>query len=175
MSHDPYLERPEQSVASQRHARGERAVATLGRFLADDGWRPRPAGPGRFVMSYRRESGGFELWAELIVASEQLVVSAIAPLTAPAARRAAAAEYLARAGWGLYVGGFDLNMDTGEVRARCGLDFEGEPLSPRLIRNTLTITVRLMETYLPGLARVCDGVAPLDAIRAIEHLGGQAT
>lgn len=175
MNNDPFLERPEQSLAGQHRARGERAVTTLGRFLTDDGWRPRPAGPGRFVMSYQRADREFELWAELIVASEQLVVSAVAPLTAPATCRAAAAEYLARANWGLYVGGFDLNMDTGEVRARCGLDFEGEPLSPRLIRNALTITVRLMETYLPGLARVCDGVAPLDAIRAVEHPGGQAS
>lgn len=171
MSSDPLLERPDQGAGNIRRTYGERAPASLGRFLTDDGWRPRPAGPGRFVMSYRGDTAAFDVWAEVIVASEQLVVSAVAPLTVPSARRVAAAEYLARAGWGLYVGSFDLDVDTGAVRARCGLDFEGEPLSPRLIRNALAIAVRLMETYLPGLGRVIDGVAPLMAIREVEQPG----
>lgn len=146
---------------------GARALATLGRFLADDGWAPRPDGPQAFAISYR---GGVacELRAELIVAAEQLVVSAAAPHAVPAPRRHAAADYLARAANGLHVGGFQLDLDSGLVRAHCGLDFEGEPLSPRLIRNALAIVVRLAEAYFPGLARVIDGMDPRAALAAAE-------
>jgi len=168
MSSDPSREPPAHDAGGTRRLRGERALATLARLLADDGWRPRPGGPGRFVMTYRANGAVFEVWAEIIVPSEQLVVNAVAPLTVPPGRRAAAAEYVLRATWGLYVGSMDLDLDTGQVRARCGLDFEGEPLTPRLVRNALTIAVRIMETYLPGLARVIDGAAPLEAIRAVE-------
>ncbi|MCS6882356.1 MAG: YbjN domain-containing protein [Oscillochloridaceae bacterium] len=168
MSNDPSREPPAQDTRGLRRLRGERALATLSRLLADDGWRPRPGGPGCFAMTYRSSGAVFEVWAEIIVASEQLVVKAAAPLTVPLDRRAAAAEYVLRATWGLYVGSLDLDVDSGKVCARCGLDFEGEPLSPRLIRNALSVAVRIMETYLPGLKRVIDGAAPAEAIRAVE-------
>lgn len=152
-----------------RRPNGARALATLGRFLADDGWRPTPAGPAGFRLDYRGEAGSFELRAEVLVEAEQLVIVAEAPVRLPPERRAAGAEYVCRASSGLYVGSLELNVDDGTVRARCGLDFEGEPLSPRLIRNALAVTVRLMETYLPGLARVVGGAEPVATITAIEQ------
>jgi hypothetical protein len=148
---------------------GARALATLGRFLADDGWRPRPDGPTSFAISYRGPSATFMVHAELLVDAEQLVITAVAPAPVPPERRAAAAEYLARAGCGLYVGGFQLDLDSGEARARCGVDFEGEPLSPRLIRNALAVTIRLMEAYLPGLLLVCEGADPRAALHQAEQ------
>ncbi len=151
-----------------RRPNGARALSTLGRFLADDGWRPVAAGPAAFSMAYSGVSGAFTLRAEVLVEAEQLVITADAPTRVPAERLAAAAEYICRACYGLYVGSLELDFATGLVRARCGLDFEGEPLSPRLIRNALAITVRLMETYLPGLARVIAGEAPLAALQAVE-------
>lgn len=147
---------------------GARALATLGRFLADDGWAPRPDGPQSFAMIYRGGRGALRLRAELLVDAEQLVIAVEVPAPIPEPRRAAAAEYLARAGWGLYVGGFQLDMETGAARACCGIDFEGEPLSPRLIRNALAVAVRLMETYLPGLEAVIAGRDPRTALAEAE-------
>lgn len=154
--------------APVRRPNGARALATLGRFLADDGWRPRPAGPSAFAMDYSGKAGDLTLRAEVLVETEQLVISAEAPVLVPVERRAAAAEYLCRASFGLYVGSLELDMDSGVARARCGLDFEGEPLSSRLIRNALSIAVRLMETYLPGLLLVIEGAEPSRAISEVE-------
>jgi hypothetical protein len=154
--------------APPRRSNGDRALATLGRFLADDGWRPLPAGPTAFAMAYRDEGGAYAMRAEVLVEAEQLVITAAAPQPAPPGRLAAVAEYVCRASSGLYVGSLELDFKTGVVRARCGLDFEGEPLSSRLIRNALAITVRLMETYLPGLTRVLGGEDAEAVIREIE-------
>jgi hypothetical protein len=150
---------------------GARALATLGRFLADDGWAPLPDGPHAFTVSYR---GGVActLRAAVLVEAEQLVITAAAPAAVPPARRAAVAEYLARAADGLYVGGFQLDLDGGLVRAHCGLDFEGEPLSPRLVRNALAVVVRLAEAYFPALATVVAGTDPRVALAAAENPGG---
>lgn len=157
----------------RRSSNNARAVATLGRFLSDDGWRPRPEGSQAFVMVYQGGSGPLELRAA-VGEGDQLTVLAVAPAAVPAARRAAAAEYVARANCGLYVGSLDLDMDNGEVVTRVGLDFEGEPLSPRLIRNALAIVVRLGETYLPGLAQVSAGAEPRAALAAAEGRAGGA-
>ncbi len=159
---------PPSRPAPARRSNGARALATLGRFLADDGWRPRPAGPAAFAMLYSGEAGAFALLAEVLIEAEQLVITAEAPARVPPERLPAAAEYICRAGCGLYVGGLELDFEAGAARARVGLDFEGEPLSPRLIRNALAIAVRLMETYMPGLARVVGGEAPRAVIGAVE-------
>lgn len=159
---------PSSPPAPARRSNGARALATLGRFLADDGWRPTPAGPASFTMAYRGTSGAFTMRAELLVAAEQLVITADAPAPVPPERLAAAAEYVCRASAGLAVGSLDLDLATGAAKARCGLDFEGEPLSPRLIRNALAITARLSETYMPGLAAVVAGADPRETIRTIE-------
>ena len=160
---------PSDPAAARRQSNGARALTTLGRFLADDGWGPRPAGPSGFTMDYRGDAGAFELRAEVLVAAEQLVITAMAPEPVPPARRAAAAEYLTRAAWGLYVGALQLELDSGAAVARCGVDFEGEPLSPRLIRNALAATVRLMEIYLPGLEAVGAGADPRAALAQAER------
>ncbi len=165
----PQDEAQPQPAAARRHANGARALATLSRFLAEEGWNPRPVGSAAFTMEYRGEAGAFELRAELLVAAEQLVITAMAPEPVPPPRRAAAAEYLIRAGWGLYVGALQLDLDSGAVVASCGLDFEGEPLSPRLIRNALAATVRLMEVYLPGLKAVIAGADPRSAVAQAER------
>lgn len=159
---------PPSRSAPARRPNGARALATLGRFLADDGWRPRPEGPASFTMAYSGEGGAFAMRAEVLVEAEQLVITAEGPARVPPERLPAAAEYVCRAGCGLYVGGLELDFETGAARARVGLDFEGEPLSPRLIRNALAIAVRITETYMPGLARVVAGEAPRAVIREIE-------
>lgn len=148
---------------------GARAVATLGRLLADEGWRPRPDGPAAFDFSHHGAGSAFEVRAEVLVAAEQLVVTATAPAAVSPGRRAAAAEYVTRAAFGLYLGALQLDLDSGTMLARCGLDFEGEPLSPRLARNALAVTVRLMETYLPGLLAVIDGADPRTALLTAER------
>ena len=62
-----------------------------------------------------------------------------------------------------------MDFRDGEVRYKSSLDFEGERLTGRLIRNTLYPAIYTMEEYLPGLLLVMFGdEAPELAIRAIE-------
>jgi hypothetical protein len=150
---------------------GPSALATLATFLTVDGWRPqRIAGRRAFAMTYSGASGSFACVAELRAEAQQLLCYAIAPMAAPAARLPAVAEFITRANAGAYIGNFELSYSSGEVRCKSSIDFEGEALSERLIRNTIYPAVRLMDTYLPGLARViAHGVAPREAIDEIEQ------
>jgi hypothetical protein len=149
---------------------GPSALAILATFLTGDGWHPqRIAGRRAFAMTYAGASGSFACIAELRVEAQQLICYAVAPLAAPAARFPAVAEFITRANAGTYIGNFELSYSSGEVRCKSSIDFEGEALSERLIRNTMYPAVRLMDTYLPGLTRViAHGVAPREAIDEIE-------
>lgn len=150
---------------------GPNALATLATFLSVDGWRPqRIAGRRAFAMTYGGASGSFACLAELRSEARQLICYALAPISTPPARRPAVAEFITRANYGAYIGNFELSYGSGEVRCKSSIDFEGEALSERLIRNTLYPAARLMDTYLPGLTRViAHGVAPREAIDEIEQ------
>ncbi|NTW00375.1 MAG: YbjN domain-containing protein [Oscillochloris sp.] len=152
---------------------GPNALATLATFLMVDGWRPqRIAGHRAFAMNYSGTSGKFACVAELRAEAQQLICYAIAPLIVPPAFLPAVAEFITRANDGTYIGNFELSYSSGEVRCKSSIDFEGEVLSERLIRNTIYPAVRLMETYLPGLTQVIHhGATPREVIAAIEGVG----
>jgi hypothetical protein len=150
---------------------GRNALSTLATFLAVDGWRPqRIAGRRAFALTYDGASGSFACVAELRSEAKQLLCYAIAPLVAPPARLPAVAEFITRANDGAYIGNFELSYTSGEVRCKSSIDFEGEALSERLIRNTIYPAARLMDTYLPGLTQViAHGINPREAIDQIEQ------
>lgn len=153
------------STPAERRRRAE-ALASLARALEVEGWAPRRLpDQDAFAVS----CAGFACYALLRAEAEQLICYAVAPLRVPAERRPAAAEFLTRANYGLYHGSFELDYADGEVRARCSLDFEGDRLSPALIRNTLLPAARLLDAYLPGLRRVAlEGAEPRAAVAQIE-------
>lgn len=148
------------------------ALSTLATFLAVDGWRPqRITGRRAFAMTYEGASGSFTCVAELRAEARQLLCYAIAPVAAPAARLPAVAEFITRANYGAYIGNFELSYSSGEVRTKASIDFEGEALTDRLIRNTLYPAARLMDAYLPGLLQVINhGLDPREAIAQIERV-----
>jgi hypothetical protein len=150
---------------------GPNALSTLATFLSADGWRPqRVVGRRAFAMTYGGANGSFTCIAELRSEAQQLLCYALAPLVAPPVRLPAVAEFITRANYGTYIGNFELSYSSGEVRCKSSIDFEGEALSERLIRNTIYPAVRLMDTYLPGLTQVIThGIAAREAIDQIER------
>lgn len=153
------------STPAERRRRAE-ALASLARALDAEGWSPRrlPAQDAFAVTC-----AGFACYALLRAEAEQLICYAVAPVRVPAERRPAAAEFVTRANYGLYHGNLELDYADGEVRAKCSLDFEGDRLSPALIRNTVLPAARLLDAYLPGLRRVAlEGGDPRAALAQVE-------
>ena len=68
------------------------------------------------------------------------------------------------------VGNFELDFSDGEVRYKSSIDFEGEPLTPGLIKHAIYPAVQTMDRYLPGLMSVTYGSkSPSQAISEIEE------
>ena len=81
----------------------------------------------------------------------QFLFYVIAPVKAPEEVRAAVAEYITRANYGLRIGNFEMDYTDGEVRYKSSLDFEGGGTYGTLIKNTIYPAVQTMDFYLPGL------------------------
>ena len=151
-------------------ANGLLALATLERFLEEDGWHPQRLGEKPiYRMGFAGRNGRFACYAQVRVDLEQLVFYVMVPVKAPEEQRPLVAEFVTRANYGLRIGNFELDYNDGEVRFKSSLHFESVPLDPRLIRAALEPAVTTMDRYLPGLmAVIYGGQSPLEAIGQIE-------
>ncbi|HEY1017066.1 MAG TPA: YbjN domain-containing protein [Herpetosiphonaceae bacterium] len=152
------------------HANGWRAFTTLGLFLEEDNWYPQRVGDKpSFRSVFQGTNGDLLCLSQIRIEAQQLVIYAYAPVKVPADVRLAAAEYLTRANYGMFIGNFELDFNDGEVRYKTSCNFEDELLTMSLIRNHIYPAVHLMDRYLPGLMRVIYGnVSPEEAVGEIE-------
>jgi hypothetical protein len=145
------------------------AFDTVVAFLQGDGWPVAVRTDGGEIVATKFEgAAGIWICEGRVDAHQRFVFYSVAPALVPESRRAAVAEYLTRVNAGLVVGNFELDLDGGAVRMKTSLDFEGEPLSPTLIRNLVYANVRAMDHYAPGLVAVSDGHEPADAIARLD-------
>ena len=172
---------PEASVAAQEaqgtdaeaqeNPNGLAAFYLTGQFLEEDGWTPqRLEDQYVYRVFYSTAHGDLACFAQLRVDLEQFLFYVLAPVRSPQSQRLAVAEYITRANYGLRIGNFELDFSDGEVRYKSSIDFEGETLTPNLIRSVVYPAVQTMERYLPGLLSVTyGGRTPEEAIQQIEE------
>lgn len=149
---------------------GQQAFATLGAFLEEDGWYPQQIEDRTiYRMGFEGKNGRYSCFAQIRLDLEQFLFYAMAPTKVPEAARAAVAEFLTRANYGLRIGNFEMDYADGEVRYKSSLDFENALLTPALIRNTIYPAVQTLDRYMPGLMTVIyGGQTPAEAVQAIE-------
>jgi hypothetical protein len=152
------------------HANGWRAFATVTTFLQEDGWHPQQLDDKSILRVYfTGDNGDVRCYAQVRVDLEQFLFYVIAPIKAPEEVRIAVAEYITRANFGLRIGNFELDLSDGEVRYKSSLDFEGQTLTPVLIKNAIYPAVHTMDFYMPGLLAVMYGnKTPEEAIDGVE-------
>lgn len=158
------------SPAEPEYTNGWRAFRTLTTFLEEDGWHPQQLDDKSIVRVYfSGDHGDVRCYAQIRVDLEQFLFYVVAPIKAPAEVRAAVGEYITRANFGLRIGNFELDYSDGEVRYKSSLDFEGQTLTPVLIKNAIYPAVHTMDFYMPGLLAVMYGNrTPEEAIDEIE-------
>jgi hypothetical protein len=150
---------------------GMLAFETLGQFLEDDEWFPQPLeGKTVYRMGFSGKNGQLICYAQIRTDLEQFLFYAIAPVKAPEEIRLSVAEFITRANYGLRIGNLEMDFSDGEIRYKSSLDFEGEPLTPQLIKLAIYPAVQTMDRYLPGLMNVIyGGMTPSEAIAEIEE------
>ena len=88
----------------------------------------------------------------------------------PENKRVALAEFIARANYGLNLGGFDFDMEDGELGYKIAIDLEGGQLSTDMVGNMVGAGVATMDQYYPGLMAVLfSNATPEEAIMQIER------
>ncbi len=121
-------------------------------------------------------SGETVTWSVLVhdlAESQRLAVLSFIPSMAEEETRAQVSEFIHRCNYGLVVGNFELDVDTGEIRFRTSADLDDIEVNSALVRNLIYGNVGVVNDYLPGLNKVIHG--GMDAASAIEMIEGPST
>jgi hypothetical protein len=87
----------------------------------------------------------------------------------PDEKRAAMAEFLTRANYGLWVGNFELDFRDGEIRYKTSLHIGDGVLTTDMLSALLRANLSTIDRYLPGVMSVLwNDVSAEDAIGLIE-------
>jgi hypothetical protein len=142
-------------------------------FFEADQWPcERVAKPPMVRSRYAGRNGNLDAWFQARPDDQQLMFYARAPLDVPPARRAAAAEFITRANYGMVIGNFELDMNDGEIRYKVSLDFGGLELNQRFLKSMAYAAVVAMDRYLPGIMKLLvSDIEPALAVREIEEGG----
>ena len=139
-------------------------------FLREDGWDYSQFESKNVLKTgYQGQNGSWTCYAQTREDDQQFLFYAICPIKAPDKKRAAVAEFITRANYGMVIGNFELDHSDGEIRFKSSLDVEDSELTEPMVRSAVYWAVVMMDKYLPGLLQVIGGdIRPVDAIDEIE-------
>jgi len=121
------------------------------------------------VTDLKGEVASYRVLAKVNTEAEVFQVLGCFPVWVPEGSRSDIAEAVARANFGLEVGKFELDMDDGELRYQISQLLTDGLLEEAVIDRIITVTVTLLDTYVPAVLSVIYGnELPQDAIRHVE-------
>jgi hypothetical protein len=112
-------------------------------------------------------------WQVMAAASEDdlaFLMLSFFPQKCPAHRRASCAELLTRINFGMMVGCFEMDYDSGRIHFKTSLPFAQGALDPGLLNNVVMFNLACMDRFLPAIMSVIyAGTSPAKALAAVER------
>ncbi|MFI5381280.1 MAG: YbjN domain-containing protein [Tepidisphaerales bacterium] len=147
-----------------------RVMATVWRYMARSGWPVEQHAEGWISGTIHGDNGLREWIARCSSDGEFLWFCTYVPVYVPRRRRAAVAEYVTLANWGLQFGNFELGGTDGLVVFRTAVPLGGRCPSCATLSHQATASFWQMDWHLPGLMAVAHGkVSPKRALRRVER------
>ena len=145
------------------------AFEQLGKYVQQQDWQAEQL-PDRpiYLLTITGKNGVFRAFARIRPDIEQFMFYILTPHKAAQTVRSEVMAFITHVNYGLRIGNFEMDVEDGEVRYKSSIDFDGEPLTFNLIRNTIYPAVHTMDSYWPGLKQVMAGA--LTAVAAIETI-----
>jgi hypothetical protein len=141
-------------------------------FLMDDDWKyDTSEKDGIFRAGVNLNCKVKNIRLLINVTSDSFSVISTLPIGADDDNKAAVAEFITRANYGLMHGNFELDYSDGEIRYRTSL-YCGEDTAPdsEQVRKMIYVNALMVERYGDGLMQVIFGVqTPAEVIHQIEE------
>lgn len=141
-------------------------------FLAKAEWRSTPVAdhPTWRRLNHAGVSGQWQCLLQVREDQSQFFFFSMAALYVPEERRAAVAEFITRANFGLIIGNFEMDFSDGEVRYKTYFDAQGTRLSPETVEIHVLANLAVFDRYNPGIMAVAFGEKdPAAVIELVEN------
>jgi hypothetical protein len=117
-------------------------------------------------------------WIFYVSASDETnlcFVLSVFPQKCPQEKRQLCAELLTRINYGLLLGCFEMNFDTGRICFKASYPFPAGQISPDLVEETVEFSIAFMDRYFPAIMSVLyAGMSPVEAFAAVNKDGQKA-
>ena len=144
---------------------------TMERFFDEDSW-PYQALPKQWALTtnYQGQATNFAAIARVDEELQTITFATLYGRLVHPEARVRVLEFITRANFGLPLGCFTFESDSGEVQFRTSADVDGVDVDTALIRNLVYTNCLAMDAYAPGIAMVLNGEAsPEQAVAAVEE------
>lgn len=122
-----------------------------------------------FMMNFGGDTTTYQALFHIMEDRGLILFYVFGPTKVPLKRLHAAAEFVARANFGLQVGNLELDFRDGEVRYKSTLVVEGATVGRATLLRFMLPALFSMDEYYPGILRVALGsLSPAAAIAEIE-------
>ena len=109
-------------------------------------------------------------WQVMAIASDEddaVLILSLFPQKCPAHRRAPCAELLTRINFGMMMGCFEMDYDSGKIHFKTTLPFVRGDLSAALLDNMVMLNLARMDRFLPvTMSVIYAGISPAQALAA---------
>ena len=148
-----------------------RILEGLKHFFTADDWNFTEETEQEFLrMSFMGQDGAWRVIARARESHQQFIFYSIPEINCPEDRRAAMAEFITRANYGMTIGNFEMDYSDGEVRYKTSIDFEGTEVTDALCKQVVYANVYTMDRYYGSLLGVAFGDKdPQAAVESVEH------
>ncbi|MGK7908795.1 MAG: YbjN domain-containing protein [Synechococcus sp.] len=121
-------------------------------------------------LAFQGENGQWTCYAITHEERQEFVFYSLCPVNVPDKQRLAMAEFLTRVNYGITIGNFEMDLDSGEIHYKTSIDVEGDRLSTTLVRQVVYTNIAIVDRYLPGIMAVIYGdVSPNEALTKVEN------
>ncbi len=120
-------------------------------------------------LAFQGENGQWSCYASTHERRRAFVFYSLCPVNVPKPQRGAIAEFLTRVNYGITLGNFEMDFDSGEINYKTSINIGDDRLSTALVQQLVYANVIIMDQYLPGILAIIYGNrTPLEAIADIE-------
>jgi len=146
-------------------------LAIIEKLLREDEWAYFRSSeyPAEIHLPVNGKIGRFACTFRAIQEKDLMFFYVYVSTKVPEGRRKEAMEYITRVNFDCYIGNFEMNLETGDIRYKVSLDVEGGTVSTTMVKNMLIAGVSMVDRYHNGLMEVMFSHAiPATALREAE-------
>jgi hypothetical protein len=125
-----------------------------------------PVADSTFVIPYRGSNARWQITCFI----EETVFLALStlPVVVPPRQQGRVMEYLTRADFGMAVGNFEMNLDSGETFYKTAIDIADGQMTVKMIETLIAANISVTDFYLAGLFKVLyTDAEPLTVMRIL--------